>query len=162
MQTLQALGALVIVALLGLSIQRSLVSGDGRMMRNETEASALAAATDLLDRAGTLRFDARPNTIQTAMLTPAANFGMVSDSPLDATDVDDLHGLRDTVRIAAPGGTLTLERTVTVRYVDRVPGGYAPSATPTFVKEVSVVVQGPVRGRATLTRLFGHRPGIQS
>ena len=160
MQTLQAIGALLLVMLLGLNIQRGLVRSDGRMMRNETEASALAAATDLLDRAGTLRFDARSNTTQASQLTPAANFGMVSGSALAALDVDDLHGLRDTVRIAAPGGTLALERTVTVRYVERAAGGYATSATPTFIKEVSVIVEGPVRGRARLTRLFGHRPGL--
>ncbi len=162
MQTLQALGALVIVMVLGLNIQRGLVRSDGRMMRNETESSALAAATDILDRAGTLRFDARPNTGQVALLTPAANFGMASDSPLDATDVDDLHGLRDSVRINAPGGTLTLARTVTVRYLERAPSGYVPSATPTFIMEMTVIVEGPVNAQARLTRLFGHRPGIRA
>jgi Flp pilus assembly protein TadG len=162
MQTLHALGALVIVMLLGLSIQRSLVRSDGRMMRNETEASALAAATDVLDRAGTLRFDARANTIQASNLTPAAGFGMASSTLVGATDVDDFHGFQDTVQIDAPGGTLALQRSVTVRYVERVPGGYVASSTPTFIKEVRVVVAGPVQARATLTRLFGHRPGLRS
>jgi hypothetical protein len=162
MQTLHALGALVIVMLLGVSIQRSLVRSDGHMVRNETEASALAAATDILDRAGTLRFDARHNTVQTTNLTPAANFGMASSVVLDATDVDDLHNLRDVVSITAPGGTLELQRSVSVRYVQRVSGSYVASGTPTFIKEVTVLVEGPNRAHARLTRLFGHRPGLHS
>ena len=162
MQTLHALGALVIVMLLGLSIQRSLVRGDGRMMRNETETVALGVATDLLDRAGTLEFDRRPNTIVAGQLTPAAAFGMASASAFAATDVDDLDGFRDTVRVDAPGGTIALERSVTVRYVERVPGGYAPASAQTFLKEVAVLVRGPVGARARLVRLYGHRPGIHA
>jgi hypothetical protein len=162
MQTLHALGALVIVMLLALSVQRSLIRGDGRMMLNESESIALAAATDVLDHAGTLRFDARPNTVVAAQLTPAGGFGMPNATLRTAVDIDDLHALLDTVRVTAPGGEMRLARTVTVRYMERAGAAYVPASSQTFVKEVTVEVRGPVGAMARLTRLYGHRPGIRA
>src|SRR3712207_5528428 len=143
MQTPLALCALLVVMLLALSTQRSVAQGGERMIRNEAEALALAAAANLLDRAATRRFDANPNAATASALTPAAGFGTVQRPVAAATYVDDLHNASDVVQVATPTGAIAISRAATARYVEWDGAQYVPAAGQTHVKEVAVVATGP-------------------
>lgn len=160
MQTLLGLCALVSVGFLSYGLQQSRHQAGEEMIKTEVEALALAAAEDQLDAAARLPFDAANGATVATQLTASTAFGTAAGTLAAARDLDDLHGARGTVRVAAAQGGLDLTLTTAVRYVRKQGDFYSASPVQTFIKELTVTAQGAGQAVVTLTRLYPHTHGL--
>ena len=161
-QTLQAIAATVILGLLTLSAAQLSVREDRRQGRAEAELRALGAATSLLDRLVTLPFDDAGEVSSASELTPAASFGGGGIDPGAAGDLDDVHRATGTVTVSRDGTVLPFDVTASVRYVELVTAGgsvtFSSVSGPTYHKEVSVALAGPLGSNVQLSRVVTYAP----
>lgn len=154
MQTLLAIGALVIAVTLGMSAAQQHVASQARQVTNEAESVALGVGTDYLNRAMRLRFDRTSRVVRTGELTPAAEFGGAA-SWAEAADLDDVHGVTEQVQVDAEQGSASFTVSAQVRYLTRTAAGFEPSASPTPYKEIELTVVGPGRAPLVMRRVYG-------
>ena len=154
MQTLYAVIALAVFGILSLTAHRHSQKVDSRIAESETETVALGVAAGVLNQAASLPFDGVGEVTDVSELTPQAGFG--GAATLDAAaDLDDLDGVADVVTVEVAGRSLGYEVTVSVQYLEKAGGTYAPSATPTAFKELRAQVTGPQGRPYVLTRVYG-------
>ncbi|MEM8560342.1 MAG: hypothetical protein AAGG50_21175 [Bacteroidota bacterium] len=157
-QTLFALCALSLALFLSLNQQQAQNQVEAKLDRAAVRQLAVTRATDVLDALEAYAFDAQTDVgivSDAAMLTPAP-FPMGRPFA-SATDLDDLHGmqtLRDSV--ATEQGWVPLSIDAAVMYVDKVGSDYVPAASPTFTKQVTLVVRGPLDVRTEISRVYGY------
>ena len=156
MQTLLSIAALAVVMVVGLAVHRHRSGLEGRHIDNEVDTVALAVATDHLNRASVLPFDDVAHVLDASVLTAPSAFGGAATWD-DAADLDDVHGLTDSVVVAAHGRSLPYAVHTEVRYVALAGGAFVASAAQTPYKELTVTVDGPDGRRATLARVYGCR-----
>ena len=156
MQSILALCALALVGLLVINVKSDGAQTEGGMIRNEVESLALLAAVDKLDWAATLPFDARADVTTAAGLTDSTAFGGRSYAAV--ADLDDLHRLTRTETVTTSDGALPLGATMAVAYVARTGTTYAFSPNKTFLKRLTVTVEGPGRARVAVSRIYPYRP----
>ena len=136
-QTLLALGALVLTMFFALSTQESAIHVEQAKTRSEIETLAGQAALNVLAHVAAQPFDAATvagPVASAAELTPAAAFP-TGRAYAAAADVDDFHRMATYTYVTAD--SLLFDVDAEVAYVDETT---APSATPTFQKEVTVTV----------------------
>lgn len=160
MQSLYAVCALALTALLALNLQRGQARDARTSARTEIEAVALATAEDGLDWAGTLPFDAQADAETVLDLTPGDAFGTDAGTFEAAADLDDLDGASRTGDVAIAEGTVSLTASADVRYVLMSVSGPLPAPIQTRLKEVTIRVQGPLGTEVTVSRMFPFRSGL--
>lgn len=154
-QTIGAFLALSTVMMFSLNYQQSAIRGTLSAVNSEMEVMANAVAAEAMQYIASKPFDAKTadktvteNNAVTALLTPVASFGY-EGLYADASDLDDFHEmLPDTVWFGT-GDSLGFNFTVdaSVRYVDQFGN---TSMTQTWIKEVTVTVNGPENGTRKL------------
>jgi hypothetical protein len=152
-QTFLALGALFLIGLVILHQHRGEVHEQQRAIRSEIEEAARTVGTEVFEHLATLRFDAAGAVSDSTALTPEALFGLpLSSHPLaDATDVDDVHGMRGVEvwrTLTDPqNGTvhfIAFTLNADVGYVMRIDTALVRTGgAPTFAKEVVLAVHHP-------------------
>ncbi len=146
MQVFYALIAILLLALLSLTVQRTTQRLDARMHVNEVVTQASGVATSIVEAVGVRPFDSKTDTTKVTafpavtsenQLTAAVNFGGCT-SFLLCEDIDDFDGLvitrnRDGFEFTA---------TITVSYVNPDNPALA-SGSNTYAKEVLVEITNP-------------------
>ncbi|NND71640.1 MAG: hypothetical protein HKN43_08675 [Rhodothermales bacterium] len=148
-QTLIALGALVLVMLFSMSQQRSSIQHSQNMVSAELEVMANASAKEMMQLIGSKPFDARiaDGTIAvqasddaTDLLTAPAQFGY-NNSFDDCEDIDDFNRMAPDTLYFDVNGDVGFEFIVDVE-VNYVNSEGEVSSTPTWIKEVTLTVNG--------------------
>lgn len=139
-QTLLAVLALAASLLLVLTVTRARMSGSQQTQIQEAVVLATDAGLEVLDHIRSRPFDAAtaaaPVTDRSALTPEPFGTGGTFSA---AQDVDDFNGMQP--HLVDVGG-LVLSTTAAVRYVDE--GDLTTiAASPTFAKEVTVLVWGP-------------------
>jgi hypothetical protein len=175
-QILYTIAAIMILAVVSLTINLRIHSTGERLMFNELTLEMTGVATELLDQIGRREFDA--GTISGLMvpvdsLTPATNFGTGMCEPdqqySGCFTISDFHNRTATrIRSRQHAGQLReIEYNVTdiqVLYVDQNPP-HDESTTPTFAKEVTLTISTPAMETASggaievrISRIFMYPP----
>ena len=141
-QTLYGLIAIFIVAILMLTMNRSIHANETRMMENEVTAQVTPIATDIFDFIGNLPYDADVSSKvrvddATSFQNPIAGSGFCdpADNFDDCIVMNDLHGKT----IAREIHGLTYEIEVELEYLDNATPP-AVSASPTFHKRARLTI----------------------
>jgi hypothetical protein len=153
MNTLHVIGAILILSMTALNMQRHQLETRQSQIRSEVEMRATGQATQLLDRLSTLEFDANMHLGEAEYLTPAADFGGAA-SFASATTVDQVHGLSFSSTSESTGSPLDFDVAVSVRYVRPSEGGFVPSDTPTYFKEVTLELSSVLNTTVTVNRIY--------
>ncbi len=157
-QTLGAFLAIMAVMTFSLNYYQASIRSQQAAINSEMEVMANAIGSEVMNFIASKPFDARTadNTVtrnnrNTGLLTASSNFGscVVFEN---CNDIDDFHtipGLKRSFEIE-PGKEIEFDVAVDVQYVD---DAGAPSASPTWVKQVTVFVSNPetVNGVPLLT-----------
>lgn len=154
-QTIGAFLALSTVMMFALNYQQSAIRGTLSAVNSEMEVMANAVAAEAMQYIASKPFDAKTadktvteNNANTAQLTPVASFGF-DGLYADANDLDDFHAMKPDTVWFATSDTQGFNFTVnaSVRYVDDLG---MTSMTQTWIKEVTVTVNGPESGTRKL------------
>lgn len=152
-QSLLALGALVLLTLTSLQFNGSLMESTTAELENKVYLTAFSLADDMIEEIKNKAFDeATKNFIvaSTSALTLPSNFGVASKTdPLD--DIDDYNNYKKTV--SSPHAE-DYEVSCVIQYVSAANQNVV-STTPTFYKRASVTVSSPyLRHSVTLAFIF--------
>lgn len=153
-QTLLALAAILLFSLFAMS-QHTATADAGRFaITGEVEMAAARLARQRLATVTVRAFDeadvgqdrVRTEAIGLSPLGPDDGV-LLETSEADFDDVDDDHGAPARVALAPwMDESITFTDSVSVRYVAVGPSGISPSATPTLMKEVTVIVRAAPTG----------------
>jgi hypothetical protein len=152
-QTALALFALVIVATFALNQRELTTQAQLNMMRNEIAVISTGVANEIFDDLGALPFDAQPQAASPSDLTPPDRFGAAEDWESVAI-LDQVHGHTTVARVATEHGTLELDVRAQVRYVQKLGEEFVESEMPTYLKEVTLTIDGPLGTRAEVGRVY--------
>ncbi|CAN5596004.1 hypothetical protein BH23BAC4_BH23BAC4_11070 [soil metagenome] len=153
MNTLQVIGAIVLLSFTGLSMQRHQVGARQSQMRTEIEMRATGQATLLLDRLATLPFDANLDLGNVAQLTQIPNLGR--DLRLDQVQfLPQADGLQYVATTPSNTGTLEFDVEVSVRFMQELNGRFEPSIVPTVFREVTVRSTSALNTKYTVRRIY--------
>ncbi len=150
-QTIGAFLALSTVMMFALNYQQSAIRSTLSAVNSEMEVMANAVAAEAMQYIASKPFDARTadktvteNNAIVNLLTPTASFGF-GGKFADAADLDDFHSMTPDSVWFATSDSLGFNFTVnaSVRYIDDFG---ATSTVPTWIKEVTVTVDGPDNG----------------
>jgi hypothetical protein len=153
MNTLQIIGAIVLLSFTGLSMQRHQVDARRSQVRSEIELRATGQATLLLDRLATLPFDANIGLGDVSQLTQTPNLGR----HLTLNQVQYLpeaDGLRYVAQTPSTRGTLEFDVQVSVRFMQELNGRFVPSLVPTVFREVTVQSTSALNTTFTVRRIY--------
>ena len=147
-QTIGAFLALSTVMMFSLNYQQSAIRSSMSAVNSEMEVMANAVAAEAMQYIASKPYDARTadNTVTAtnpvvALLTSPVSFGF-DGKFADAQDVDDFHNMQPDTVWFSTNETDGFDFTVraTVRYIDDMGN---ESLTPTWIKEVTLTVNGP-------------------
>lgn len=166
-QSLMAFLGIVLLSITALNMKQADLHSRTRALNAELESMAVAVASNTMEYIATKPFDARtqdgtvsPANPDASLLTPPASFGSVGTFDA-ASDLDDFDGLAaDTVYFdLAADRRVGFLVSAEVHYLTAT-GQVSP--TPTWTKEVTLTVDGPLGiddirwlpAPATLSRRF--------
>jgi hypothetical protein len=151
-QSMLALGALVLLTITSLRFNGSLLESTTAEMENKVYLTAFSLADDLLEEIKNENFDENTKVtpvVSLSNLTLPKDFGMTSEVPPD--DIDDYHGYAKT--ISAPHAEDYYVSAV-VNYV-MANNQDVVSTTPTYYKRVIVTISSPfLRQPVSLSFIF--------
>ncbi len=148
MQAFYGLIAMAIVALVGLTMQRSINGNQQRIVVNEVATDLSGVAVEVLEHIGSKAFDARTDTNKVTVF-PAVTSASQLTSPTDATewgactnyqlceDIDDFDGMM----LTRNRDGLEYQITIDVEYVD--PDNPDTPSGKSYAKAVEVAVSNP-------------------
>lgn len=152
-QTLLALLGLTLAASFALTQRELTTSAQLGMMRNEIGVVATGVAGQAFDQIGALPFDGNTGATTPAAFTPPSAFGSAGSWDAGA-DVDDVHGKTRIYEVATVDGTLEIEVTAEVTYVEKVGSAFEPVSAPSYLKQVTLTLRGPLGFEGQLARVF--------
>lgn len=151
MHLIYAVMSIMLVGIFSTNMFRSIHQSELRMITNEVLTELTGAGYDVLEFIGRRAFDENtdeskidplvyPVITTVGQLTSIAGFGGCDSftlAPPGCDDIDDFDGVTADVTL----GAFVYEVEVDVRYV--VPTTAAPSASPTYAKEVTLTLTNP-------------------
>ncbi|MBT8400586.1 MAG: hypothetical protein KJO98_08925 [Rhodothermia bacterium] len=150
MQVLYAFIAMLLIALLSLTLQRGVHSTERRQIVNEVATQLVGVGIDVVEYIGRHPFDAQTDTTDPVVqakgfpfvedpseLTPPGSFGGCADY-YSCGDIDDFHGMN----VARTVDGIDYSVDIEVEYVDDDSPETA-SATQTYSKEVRLEIASP-------------------
>ena len=143
-QTILAIGALLIIMTTAMLQQRSSMLTQELAYIRQIEIAAEDAARMRLEGITTLAFDENlvglPGlpTNPIAILEPPGNFGLDANDLGIADDIDDFHGVRDSIWHTVSSDSLRFVIEYSVGYLDTVGDS---SAIPTETKEIEIMIE---------------------
>jgi hypothetical protein len=150
-QTLYALTAIFLVAILSMTMNRTIHGSETRMVLHEVSAQVTPIAADLFDLIGSLPYDAATQSgvmvRQLSRLSPVIAPSTFCDavlSPGSCLVMNDLHGQKVTRDVKG----LTYEIAIALEYVDP-----QPPANTSYKKKATVTITNPHITRANGTPL---------
>jgi hypothetical protein len=151
-QSMLALGAMVILTLTSLRFNSSLMESTTAELENKVYLTAFSLADDLIEEIKNKAFDEATKTIAVVSLTSLTqpgNFGVIKGELRD--DIDDYHNY--STLISAPHAEDYLV-TCVVQYVTQANQDVV-STVPTYYKRVTVTVDSPfLRNSVSLSFIF--------
>lgn len=146
MQVFYALIAMLLLALLSLTLQRGTHSAERRQIVNEMTTQLVGVGIDVIEHIGRQPFDSQtdsnkvatvPPVTNAAQLTPKGSFGGCTDYNA-CEDVDDFDGLTITRDV----GGLDFDVVIEINYVDENNPDVQPGFN-TFAKEIRLSISSP-------------------
>ncbi len=146
MQVFYALIAMLLLALLSLTLQRGTHSAERRQIVNEMTTQLVGVGIDVVEHIGRQPFDSQTDSNKVAtvppvtnanQLTPKGSFGGCTDYN-SCEDVDDFDGLAITRIVDG----LQFDVQIEVNYVDELTPDNQPGYN-TFAKEVRLTISSP-------------------
>ncbi len=126
METRNAFLAMMLLSMLALQFQRHAIQSRVRMMRSEVQMMASGVGTQHLDQVGLLDFD----------------------------EITDLNGFEETVSVPVEDGTFTFNLSTQVRFVEKTMDAFEAAENTTDHQEVSVTIDGLLKSKIVLSRIF--------
>ena len=126
METRNAFLAMMLLSMLALQFQRHTSQSRVRMMRSEVQMMASGVGTQHLDQVGLLDFD----------------------------EITDLNGFEETVSVPVEDGTFTFNLSTQVRFVEKTMDAFEAAENTTDHQEVSVTIDGLLKSKIVLSRIF--------
>jgi len=157
-QTLLVIFGIVLLSVLGISVNRTTLQGRVTIQRSSLIASAVATAERYIEEAEKLRFDEdNTATIPSSFTTPNQLGPDSGENYPNFDDIDDFDSLSiaDSTSAHAPFAV-----NISVDYVNKLSLD-TPISTRTYYKKMSVSVSSPYfnvlpAGAVTVTRIFAY------